>query len=308
MIKLSLVVSAYNEEDNILECLKSAEGVADEIIVVSGSSTDSTERIAKKFGATIFSQPNHPMLNRNKNYGFEKAKGEWILNLDADERLTPALRDEIKATLSSKSDVNGYWIPRKNIIFGKWIESAMWWPDYQLRLFRKTKGRFREKHVHEYLSVDGKTDKLSEPMIHENYTSISQYLRKMDVIYTENEAFQILSSGKTLTWIDAIRLPVNDFLKTFFLQKGYKDGLHGLILSILQAFYAEVVFAKVWEKQGFPPYDDRNFLADIHKEFKKVRYQFRYWILTGLMENTTNIIKKNLFRVLRKHTRNKLKE
>jgi glycosyltransferase involved in cell wall biosynthesis len=312
-MKLSVVVSAYNEAHRIEKCLKSVS-FADEIVVIDNSSTDNTAKIAKQFGAKVYTRPNNPMLNVNKNFGFDKAIGDWILCLDADETITPELEKEIKGIISIDSrlrgndegkneddrSVNGYWIPRKNIIFGKWIQNSIWWPDYQLRLFKKGSGKFPEKHVHEMLEIEGQKEKLHEPMVHDNYSSISQYLYKLDKIYTENEAANILQSGRKLTWIDAISFPVDDFLKTFFARKGYKDGLHGLVLSILQAFYAEIVFAKVWEKQGFEDYNNKHFLQDVYKASKKVNKEVHYWFLTSFIEETRNIGKKIVLKIKRR--------
>src|SRR3990167_4652174 len=229
MQKISAVISAYNEEEKIEKCLKSVLW-ADEVIVVDNSSTDKTVEIAKKYTSKIYSQPNDPLLiDLQKNTGFEKTTKDYILSLDADESVSEELRKEIKSLLKGSALKSGYTIPRKNIIFGKWIQHSLWWPDYQLRLFKKGKGRFESASVHESIKVDGEIGQLNEPLIHENYQTISQYLYKMDKIYTEVEASKILNSGKELKWHDAIRYPANDFLKTFFLQEGYKDGLHGLV-------------------------------------------------------------------------------
>ncbi len=298
-IRLSVVISAYNEEKNIRDCIASVK-FADEIIVIDNESTDKTPQIAKHEGAKVLTRRNNLMLNTNKNFGFTKAASDWILNVDADERITQDLVREITTVLSTSGQINGYWIPRKNIIFGKWMRSGMWWPDYQLRLFRKGKGAFEEKHVHEYIKVIGETAKLDEPMMHQSYKTVSQFLIKMDTIYTENEASLLEASGKRVTWIDAIRFPVNDFLKTLFAQKGYRDGLHGLVLSLLQAFYAEVVFAKVWEKQGFPEGNSTPFLHDLQREFKKIQKEFRYWLMTALMIEAKNPLKRFRYRLLRK--------
>ena len=297
---LSVVISAFNEEKRIARCLESVE-FADEIIFVNNSSTDTTVRIAKKHTKHIFTKENNFMLNVNKNFGFTKATGDWILCLDADERITPELAEEIKSKISvDESIVNGYWIPRKNIIFGKWIQNSIWWPDYQLRLFKKGEGKFPEKHVHEMMHVHGKLEKLENPMIHENYSSISQYLYKLDKIYTENEVKNFLEQGKKITWIDALRFPINDFLKTFFAQKGYKDGLHGLVLSMLQAFYSEVVFAKIWEKQGFKEYNTHSFISDIYAESKEIGKELHYWFLTSLIHEAKSSVKKIIYKVKRK--------
>lgn len=302
MAKLSVVISAYNEEKNIGECLQSVRQLADEIVVVDNKSNDKTALIAAQSGAKVYSQSNNLMLNINKNYGFSKATGDWILNLDADERVTDELASEIIGALEhwSVEAPVGFWLPRQNILFGKWIRSEMWWPDYQLRLFKKGQGKFPCEKVHEHLTVEGKTEKLKNFLIHENYSSISQFISKMDKIYSENDADKIIKNGQQLSWVDALRYPVNDFLKTFFLQKGYKDGLHGLVLSMLQAFYAEVVFAKVWERRNFK--EEEIPLKKLSMEFVKIIKEFKYWIKTMLIEENTGI-EKIFLKIKRKFLR-----
>ncbi len=296
---ISVVISAYNEEKNIIGCLESAKW-ADEIVVIDNSSLDKTAELAQKQGAIVYKRDNNLMLNINKNFGFTKASHEWILNLDADERVSEELKSEIIQAISKKESIVGYWIPRKNIIFGKWIQSKMWWPDFQLRLFKKEFGKFPEKHVHEYIQVNGKTQYIKSPFVHNNYTSVSQFIYKMDSIYTENEADLFIQSGKKISWIDSIRFPINDFLKTFFAQKGYRDGLHGLVLSFLQAFYAEVVFAKIWERQGFQEYENNFFLKHVYKEFRSVQREFEYWFLSIFIEEKIDRKKNILHKIKRK--------
>jgi glycosyltransferase involved in cell wall biosynthesis len=255
------------------------------------------------------------MLNKNKNIGFTKATGDWIISLDADERLTPKLSVEIRKKIVANQCM-GYEIPRKNIIFGKWIKHSIWWPDYNLRLFKKGKGRFPEKHVHEKLKVDGEVGKLENPMIHYNYQTVSQFINKLNKTYTESETENFLKEGKLINWYDAIRWPTNDFVKTFFAEKGYKDGMHGLVLSLFQAFYALVFFAKVWEKkenfkdlfyshsgaESDSPIEsqksDALFLKEVIREFQKAAKDIRYWIYETLMEG--NPAKKIYYKLRRK--------
>lgn len=285
-MKISVVISAYNEENMIEPCLKSLKGIADEIIVVNNSSQDKTEELAKKY-AKVITRPNDPVnLNKNKNFGFTKATGDWIISLDADERLTPQLGKEIKTAILDKN-INGFDIPRKNIIFGKWIEHSIWWPDYNLRLFRRGKGKFAEVHVHEKLDVNGKVGKLENPMIHYNYQTVSQFINKMNKTYTESESENFIKSGKNIYWFDAIRWPANDFAKTFFSEHGYKDGMHGLVLSLFQAFYALVFFAKVWEKkENFKDLTPDNFFVEVLGEFQKATKDLRYWIYETLIDQS----------------------
>ncbi|MEX2028048.1 MAG: glycosyltransferase family 2 protein [Candidatus Curtissbacteria bacterium] len=298
-MKVSVVISAYNEEKMIGDCLKSAKLVADEIILIDNSSQDSTAKIAKKYTDKIFTRINDPvMLNTSKNFGFAKATSEWIISLDADERITKELAAEIKKVILKK-DHNGWEIPRKNIIFGKWIQHSIWWPDYNLRLFRKGFGKFAEKHVHEKLDVKGEVGKLEKPMVHYNYQTISQFIRKLDKTYTESETENFLRSGKNIYWYDAIRWPLNDFVKTFFFQQGYKDGLHGLVLSQLQAFYSLIFFAKVWErKENFKDLTPDNFFLEFLKESSKGAKDIRYWIYETLMQENPH--KKIYYKIKRK--------
>src|SRR5690606_25888402 len=137
-VKLSVVITAHNSQEYLADCLESV-AFADEVIVINNESSDDTVKIAKKFGATVFDHKNNPKkLNESKNFGFKKAKNEWILSLDTDERVEADLKKEIIRLIESDAaaDINGYLIPRHNIIFGKVIEHGLWYPDYQLRLFK----------------------------------------------------------------------------------------------------------------------------------------------------------------------------
>lgn len=277
MNTLSVVISAYNEEHTLGACID-AVSWADEIIVIDNESTDKTASIAKAKGAKVYQRPNRVMLNTNKNYGFTKATMDWILNLDADERVTSELKKEIQLILQKPTDIVGYDIPRQNIIFGKWIQHGLWWPDYQLRFFKRGSGSFPCKHVHEYIEVTGKTKKLQESMIHENYQTISQFIRKMDTIYTENEAEQLAVKGYSLEKRDIIQFPVRNFISTYYARQGYKDGMHGLALALLQAVYGLVTFLKLWEKEAFV---EKSFSKDfLETEMRQVNTELRYWNLT----------------------------
>ncbi|MBI2613509.1 MAG: glycosyltransferase family 2 protein [Candidatus Levybacteria bacterium] len=302
-IILSVVVSAFNSEQELEDCLKSAV-FADEIVVVDNSSTDKTAEIAKQYTDKIFTRPNNPMLNVNKNFGFSKAGGTWIFCLDADERITPDLAQEIKnLKLENENSVNGYWIPRKNIIFGKWIEHTGWYPDHQLRLFRNGKGSFPEKHVHEMIKITGETGYLKNNLLHYNYRTISQFLNKLN-IYVFNEAEQLINNGYKFEWQDAIRAPVKEFLGRFFAREGYKDGFHGLVLSLLMSFYHLLVVVVLWEKQGFKENEMGDINTEIKKEFKKSYKDLFFWINNEKLKNIKNPLKKTAYKIFKKiHTK-----
>lgn len=293
---ISVVISAYNEEKNIEACIDSVRELASEVIVIDNESTDKTAAIARRMGAKVFTQENNPhKIDLQKNFGFEKAREDWVLSLDADERLTPQGTREILDEVSKDTKTAGYFIPRKNIIFGKWIKNSIWWPDYQLKLFRRGKGKFLSATVHLPISIKGETRHLAEPIVHHNYESISQFVNRMNNIYTEIEADQIISSGKKLSFMEAVKMPASDFLKTYFAQNGYKDGLHGLILSMLQAFYMFLVFAKVWERQGFYERDQKEVLKGVKREFYENIFQGKFWLFTVLGRDTRNPVKKGIY-------------
>jgi len=227
------------------------------------------------------------MLNINKNYGFEKATGDWILNLDADEEVTEELKDEIQRILELEVSQakKGYWIPRKNIIFGKWIQHGFWWPDKKLRLFQNRSGKFMCKHIHENIEVDGEMGELTHPYIHHNYDSVSQYLALREAQYQ-------------LSWFDAIRFPLSDFMKTYFAESGYKNGLHGLVLSLFQAFYSFVVFTKLWEMEQFP--QESMGLPIVLHEFKRAGKEFSYWMITSRIKESPGILDKLILKIRRR--------
>ncbi len=302
-MKLSIVISTYNRQKSLQRTLESVRSLASEIIVVDNESTDETSAVAKQFKATVYRRPNNPMLNVNKNFGIAKASGDWILYLDDDEVIPQDLAAEIhKILASSKDDAAGpvaYWIGRKNIIFGKWIQHGIWWPDQQLRLFRKSMGKYPAKHVHEHLEVSGQTAVLEHPYVHYNYDSIAQYLWKMEAIYTDSEVNKLVASGYTLRWTDAIRFPVSDFVKLYFAQSGYKDGLHGLVLAWLQAFYAFIVFVKLWERENFPSVEIAP--QAMEKELSQSRREIAYWMLSQKINQTKNPFSLLLLKIRRKY-------
>ncbi len=296
-MKLSVVISTRNRSESLTRTLSSVSAIADEIIVVDNESTDDTGGVAKKFKATVFRRKNNLMLNVNKNFGFSKARGEWILSLDDDEEIPPDLASEISQAIAGHG-VSGYWIPRKNIIFGRWIRHGIWWPDRQLRLFKRGSGTFPERHVHEYVDVTGPTETLTHPYVHHNYDSLGQYLTKMQDIYTESEVAKYKATGYRLHWADAVRFPVSDFLKIYFAQGGYRDGLHGLVLSMLQAFYAFLIFVKLWERDGFP--DIPVPLTDANRQLDRAGAETRYWMTTAELSGIQNPIAKTILRIKRK--------
>jgi glycosyltransferase involved in cell wall biosynthesis len=298
MKKISVCLATFNEEKKIKDCLDSVKW-ADEIVIVDGTSTDKTVEIAKKYTAKIIIRENPLMFHLNKQKAFEAATGDWILYLDADERVDQKLKKEILSAIK-KRGFNGFWIPRKNIIFGKWIKHSLWYPDYQLRLFKRGKAYLPCESVHEQPKLTGKAGYLKNPLIHHNYQTVSQYIKRLDSLYTENDKNVFLAKKKKIYWYDAIRFPVQDFLSTFFARKGYRDGLHGLVLSLLQAFSAFVTFAKVWEAQGFEEVKEEKFLEKTEKELIKAGKELHYWFFTSQIGEENNFVKRLRLKIKRR--------
>ncbi|MDE2025794.1 MAG: glycosyltransferase family 2 protein [Patescibacteria group bacterium] len=294
MAKLSVVIMAFNEEKKIAGCLESVKDVADEIVVIDNGSTDATVAIAKKYTTKVFKQKNDPAkIDLQKNFGFAKATGEWILSLDADERVSPQLTKEIQMVMDQVSTYNGYWIPRKNIIFGTWIQHTGWYPDNQLRLFKKGKGKYTSEHVHEHLEIEGTVGNLQEMIVHEHYQTVGEFLSKM-LVYAPNEAKNTLDKGYEFSYLDAIRFPSREFISRFFAREGYKDGLHGLVLSLLMAFYHEVVFVYLWESKNYEVVSSDEFLSDVKKESVHIGRELAYWFTTESLKAAKGLEKITL--------------
>ncbi|MCG2691443.1 glycosyltransferase family 2 protein, partial [Microgenomates group bacterium] len=176
-MQLSIVIATYNEEKNIKACLDSVTNLADEIIVVDGQSKDKTREIAKKLGAKVFQVSNKPIFHLNKQLAVDKASGKWILQLDADEQISPELAQEIKTIISQKIlKFNGYYLPRKNFFLKRFLTKGGQYPDYVIRLFKKGKGKFPCQSVHEQIVINGPVGYLHHPIIHWADRIFSRYL------------------------------------------------------------------------------------------------------------------------------------
>lgn len=298
MKKISVAIATRNEEQNIVDCLESVKWV-DEIIIFDQQSIDATVRLAKKYTKYVSVVEYDPMFHKTKQMAIDKATGDWIISLDADERITPQLKSEIIHTLDIPNAFDGFKIPRKSFIFGKWMEHTGWYPDYQVKLFKKGKGKYPCKTVHELIEIEGDIGTLKNDLLHIHYTSLTQFIERLNR-YTTNDANYLFASNEKITWEDAIRFPVEEFLRRYFLWRGYKDGLHGLVLSLLQALSRAVVFAKLWEKEKFW---EKNILTDdLSKVISKELKQGNYWMNTYRIDEEKNAIKKHFFRLQRKLT------
>lgn len=235
--KLTVSVIARDEEKLIGKCLESVAW-ADEIVVVIDSRTiDATHQIARTFGARLV---DHDFVNfaTQRNHALTVAKGEWVLFLDADERVTPQLRSEIDVALDAEAGYGGYWIPRHNYIVGRLVRGAGWYPDYQLRLLRRAAARFDpDWGVHEVAVVEGAQGYLANPLVHLNYTSWTQLIDKQRA-YSALEAERWLATRGVPRRRALIGQPARELWRRYVELAGFKEGPLGLALSILLAWYA----------------------------------------------------------------------
>lgn len=249
MEKLSAVVIAQNEEANIRECIKSVS-FADEVLVCDGGSADRTVEIAEQLGATVLYRE-FDGFAAQKNFVVDQAKGPWILSLDADERCTPELASEIQGLLTSNAGnfAAGYHVPRKNYFGDRWVRTGGWWPDYNLRLFRKRAGRFVQRQVHESVTVDGRVETLKGAIEHRTYQDLEDFITRMNS-YSSLAARQGFEDGKRLKPGDLTLRPMVAFLKMFVLRRGFMDGTIGFQLAVMHAIYTYSKYAKLRELYG----------------------------------------------------------
>lgn len=234
MPRLSVIVIALNQEDNIVPCLETVRW-ADDIVVVDSGSRDRTLELAREFTDRIFTI-NWPGFGAAKNYALDQARGEWVFSLDTDERVSAALRDEILAAVETDGQFAGFRVPRKNYFGGRWIKRLGWYPDYTLRLFRRDKGRFRERAVHEEVLVDGPVGMLQHPLDHYSYDSVSDYLSRQDR-YARLAAQEMLREGRRPRAGELFWRPCGHFFKLYVLRLGFLEGRLGYTLALLSSLY-----------------------------------------------------------------------
>jgi glycosyltransferase involved in cell wall biosynthesis len=248
METLSVVLATYNEEKNIGDCLASVKGLESEIIIVDGTSTDKTVEIGKKHGAKVHVTTNPPIFHINKQKAIDMAIKDWILQLDADERLTEELRAEIRSILSDRHNKkNGYWIPRKNWYLGRFLMKGGQYPDYTLRLYRNGKGHLPQKDVHEQAHVEGDVGYLTHPLIHIADPSFRRYFMRWNRYTTLMAKNEITSKMRYNPFVGVkylLILPTWWFLLTYIRHKGIMDSWQGFVFSFFSSLRFPVSYIK----------------------------------------------------------------
>lgn len=245
MNKISVIVITKDEEKNISDCLKSVEW-ADEIIVIDAESNDKTVELVKTFTDKVYIKKWEGYVPQKK-YALSLASNGWVLSVDADERITPELKNEI-LNLSPNGFV-GYRIRRKNFLLDKEITSCGWGNDYQLRLFKKDKTNLTDRLVHEGFIVDGKIAKLENPMLHYTFSSFSEYFNKINY-YTSLKAEELVKQKRKIGGWTIFSHTFSAFFLFFINKRGFKDGVYGLIISLLHSVSTMLNYIKLWELQN----------------------------------------------------------
>jgi glycosyltransferase involved in cell wall biosynthesis len=245
MPTLSVILITRNEEANLDDCLASLEGIAQQIVVVDTASTDRTLEIARNYGAMIASPPDWPGFGPQKNRALGLATGEWVLSLDADERLTPALRSEILMAIKHNAQVDCFAIPRLSWYCGRFIRHSGWNPDYVDRLFRRGTARFSDDLVHERLIPDGQVVKLKNHMLHYSFMNQEQVKVKIQR-YSTDSAKQAFLKGRKGTPLKAIIHGIWAFFRTYILRLGFLDGRQGASLAFANAQGSFYRYIKLW--------------------------------------------------------------
>lgn len=301
---ISAVINVRNEADNLKKCLKSIKNFADEIIVVDMHSTDGSDQVAKNYDAQVFSYRPIKFVEPARNFAISKATGKWIILLDPDEYLHKTLKKELKR-ITQRSDVDWVRIPRKNIIFGKWLRHTNCWPDYLIRFFKKGSVTWK-KEIHSQPTTHGNgltmldSEKLA--IRHHNYNTITQFVTRA-IRYSNIQADELKASNYKLKTSDFILKPMQEFNSRFFAAEGYKDGIHGLIFSLLQMQAIALVYIRLWEKQGSS--DKVLSKESFVSASQETIFEYSYWFSKYFKkEYTSNVFK--IFLVRFRHILNRL--
>ncbi len=248
MTRLTVVILTKNEERNILDCLESVAW-AEEVVVFDSFSDDRTVELAQRWGATV---QQHPFRNYadQRQAALARVDSDWIFFVDADERATPQLAEEVRAVIDQETKA-GWWVPRRNYIFGRWIRHAGWYPDYQLRLLRRSQARYDpRREVHEVVILDGEEGYLKNTLTHYNYDTVADFIARQN-FYVDYEAQILYKQGVRPRWRNFVLQPGREFWRRYISLQGYKDGPHGLLLSLLMAYYTFVMYCRLrrlWRK------------------------------------------------------------
>jgi glycosyltransferase involved in cell wall biosynthesis len=245
MTPLSAVLIVHNEERSLPGALESVR-FCDEVLVVDSGSTDQTRSVAEALGARVLRNEPWPGFVAQRNLALDAARHDWVLAVDADERVTPELRDEILGARAAGFDRAGYRMPRVAFYLGRWIRGTDWYPDTQLRLFDRTRGRWHGGRVHESVRLEGPAGLLRSELHHHPYEDIAHHMRKID-LYTTLWAQEAFEAGRRVATLETLAAPGWAFLRNYLLKGGFRLGEVGLTVSLLNTHYTHAKLAKLRE-------------------------------------------------------------
>lgn len=243
--KVSATVLTYNNEATLEQCLKSIQWV-DEIVLVDSFSDDSTLEIAERYASIVF-QREWPGFISQRNFAREKASGEWILWVDADEVVSKALSEEMQwAMINAQGEIAGYLVPRCTFYLGRWIRHGGWYPDLSVRLFRREAGHWAGQEPHARVEVKGKLGRLKNDLLHFNYRTFGDQIRTIDR-YSDMSALEMYRSGVKFRLHKPILHPLGRFVKEYIIKGGFMDGIPGLVIVVSTMYYVFAKYIKLWE-------------------------------------------------------------
>jgi len=240
---ISVVVITKDEEASIGRCLRSVDW-ADEVIVLDSGSTDKTVEISRKLGARVSVTADWPGYGPQKNRALAQAAGDWVLSLDADEWVTPDLRDEIRSVISRPDGAAAFRVPRLSSFCGRFMRHSGWWPDHVIRLFRRGAARFSDDVVHEHVIVEGMIGTLRVPIMHETFVDLDELLQKMNN-YSSLAAQEMRHGGSKAGLAGAVLRGLWAFMRTYFFRGGFLDGREGFMLAVATAEGTYYRYAKL---------------------------------------------------------------
>lgn len=258
--KLSVALAVYNEESNLGACLESIKSLASEIVIVDGGSTDATVNIASSYGAKVLVEENRSNFHINKQHAIDACENGWILQLDADERVSSMLVEEIRKVIAADlsagapARADAYYLKRRNYFLGKWMNKGGMYPDPVIRLFRKGRAHLPQASVHELMTVEGTTKWLSNDLLHIADPSFTRYLLRSNR-YTTLQAEDWIKEGKigTSTWDILLYMlfkPAYRFLEIYLRHKGFMDGFPGFVFAWYSGLHLASSYVKYWEKKS----------------------------------------------------------
>ena len=254
MSTIAFTLIGHNEAHNLPRTLDSVRW-ADELVYVDCESSDGSAEVARRYTGKVFTKPNLINLNINKQFAIDQATTDWVFYLDADEVISDALREEIRAVMAADPKEAAFKLPRRNRFFGQWLRHGGQYPDTQLRLFRRNRARFPCRHIHERLDVDGTVGTLREAMDHYTMDTVAVAIRKMDFNSTFNAQEMARSGmrpGAAVAWRFLVQKPLSRFLRRYLLKGGFRDGWPGLIVAGIDSIDFPFRLFKFWDYAQHP--------------------------------------------------------